>query len=413
MKAFLPFLLAGALAIQARDAGPPVPLGSPEFRPTPERPFGWRGDGTGRFPGATPVTEWSLTKNVRWSAVVGKSYSSPVVTDKLVLVTSEPDLLLCLDRAAGKELWRAKVTPADLSDAQARAAALEYKAKDTGMAAATPVTDGKSVYVVFANGIVRALDLGGKAKWTAFIDAKQNTAYGRSASPILTAGRLVVHMTNLYAFDPATGKQLWENTEARCAYGTPLGLRLGGADLVVTPAGDVFRADDGKNVNSQIGNSSNSSPVTQDGMIYFGEKDVRAIRLGAEFKDESVWNSEIAGEVFGSPLLHDGLMFTATGKGELFAFDTRKKGAAEPVIDARALFGEPGAEPVAYSSLTLAGKFLFLASNQGEVVVLEATREAKPVGKNRLKDGSGSAPVFSGKDMFLRDGDSLYCIGSP
>jgi outer membrane protein assembly factor BamB len=413
MRAFLPLLLAGSLAIQARDSGPPVPLGSAEFRPTPERPVGWRGDGSGRYPGATPATEWSLTKNVRWSAVVGKSYSSPVVTDKLVLVTSEPDLLRCLGRADGKELWKTKVTPADLADAQARAAAEEYKPKDTGMAAATPVTDGTCVYVVFANGIVRCLELGGKPKWTAFIDAKQNTAYGRSASPILTAGKLVVHMTNLYAFDPATGKQLWVNAEARCAYGTPLGFRLGGVDLVVTPAGDVFRADDGKNVNSQIGNSSNSSPVAQDGMIYFGEKDVRAIRLGAEFKDESVWNSEIAGEVFGSPLLHDGLMFTASGKGELFAFDTRKKGAAEPVIDARALFGEAGAEPVAYSSLTLAGKYLFLASNQGEVVVLEATREARPVAKNKLKDGSGSAPVFSGKDMFLRDGDSLYCIGGP
>src|SRR5438046_2339291 len=34
-------------------------LGSADFHPSPEHPFGWRGDGTGRFPGATPVTEWS------------------------------------------------------------------------------------------------------------------------------------------------------------------------------------------------------------------------------------------------------------------------------------------------------------------------------------------------------------------
>jgi len=400
------------LALSVVLAGPaPVPLGSPDYRPTPEQPFGWRGDGTGRFPGATPVTEWSPTKNVRWSAKVGKSYSSPVVTDKLVIVTSEPDLVVAVDRSSGREAWKLAVTAADLPDAASREAAGSYKAKDTGMAAATPVTDGTLVYVAFANGIVRAIDLQGKSKWIAFIGAPQNTSYGRSASPILTAGRLVVHMTNLVAFDPATGKKLWENSDSRCAYGTPAGLRSGGVDLVVTPAGDVVRADDGKTVNSQIGNSANSSPVVQDGLVYYGEKDVRAIRLGAEFKDESVWNGEIPVEVFGSPLLHDGVLFTVASKGELFAFDAGKKGSLEPLIGARELFGEPGAQPLAYSSLTLAGKHLFLNSTEGEIVVLEATREAKLVAKNKLEHGSGSSPVFSGRDLFLRDGDKLYCIG--
>jgi len=393
-------------------AGPsPVPLGSPDFRPTPEQPFGWRGDGTGRFPGATPVTEWSPTKNVRWSAKVGRSFSSPVVTDKLVIVTSEPNLVIAVDRGSGKEAWKVATVPADLADAAARAAAEEYKAKDTGLAAATPVTDGTAVYVIFANGIVRAIDLQGKPTWTSFIAAPQTTAYGRSSSPILTAGKLVVHMTNLVAFDPATGKQLWVNGDSRCAYGTPAGIKSGGVDLIVTPAGDVVRADDGKNVNSQIGNNSNASPLVQDGLVYFGEKDVRAIRLGAEFKDESVWNSEIPVEVFGSPLLHDGVLFTVASKGELFAFDAAKKGSAEPIIGARELFGEPGAQPLAYASLALAGKYLFLNSTQGDIVVLEATREAKLVAKNTLEAGSGSSPVFAGRDLFLRDGDKLYCIG--
>ena len=35
------------------------PLGSLGFSPTPDRPIGWRGDWTGRFPGATPPTQWS------------------------------------------------------------------------------------------------------------------------------------------------------------------------------------------------------------------------------------------------------------------------------------------------------------------------------------------------------------------
>src|SRR5689334_10677727 len=50
-----------------------APLGSSEFRPTPDRPVGWRGDWTGRFPGATPPRTWSRrtrgsTTEIRYQA---------------------------------------------------------------------------------------------------------------------------------------------------------------------------------------------------------------------------------------------------------------------------------------------------------------------------------------------------------
>src|SRR5690349_15315013 len=99
MRAAHVFLIAFLVNRAMLAADSSTILGSPDFRPTPEHPFGWRGDGSGRFPGATPVTEWSATKNVRWSVVVGRSYASPILTEKYVLIMSEPDLLLCLNRA--------------------------------------------------------------------------------------------------------------------------------------------------------------------------------------------------------------------------------------------------------------------------------------------------------------------------
>jgi hypothetical protein len=165
-------------------------LGSPEFRPTPQRPIGWRGDGSGRFAGATPPTEWSATENVKWSATVGRSYSSPIVVGESVLVMSEPDLLISLERGTGKVRWRLEITPADLADAKSRATAAVYQPpKDgSGMTAATPISDGRAVYVVLANGIVGRVGLEGKLRWTTFIDAEPSTAYGRSASPIMADG---------------------------------------------------------------------------------------------------------------------------------------------------------------------------------------------------------------------------------
>ena len=48
-------------------------LGSPDFYPSADRPVGWRGDRTGRYPGATPPTQWSrrvagLTSTIRYQA---------------------------------------------------------------------------------------------------------------------------------------------------------------------------------------------------------------------------------------------------------------------------------------------------------------------------------------------------------
>jgi outer membrane protein assembly factor BamB len=365
----------------------------------PPVPFGWRGDGSGRYPDATPPLEWSPKKNVRWKTAVGGSYASPILTAQHVILASEPNLLLCLERSTGKIVWQLETKPSDLPDP---GPAESYKAKDTGLTAATPVTDGTTVYAVFANGIVRAVGMDGKPKWIAHIDAPQNTSYGRSASPILVGGKLIVHLTHLVAFDAATGKRLWTNEEARCTYGTPAPYR----DTIVTSGGDVVRLEDGKGLNTGVGPAFHTTPVVRDGLVHFGDKETRAVKLDAAFKDAEVWSGTMPDDVFGSPLLHDGLLFTVTGRGQLYCFDS--KGAA--VIEGRWIFGEGARGDTVYSSIALAGKHLFIESNVGELVVLEATREAKQVAVNKLKEGSGSTPVFSGSELYLRDGDSLYCI---
>lgn len=414
----LPLLIAGVVASSGLKVGQAAEalLGAADYRPTPERPFGFRGDGSGRFPGATPVTEWSEKehKNIRWSAAAGSSFSSPILLDKTIVVTAEPNLVLCLNRADGSLRWKISITPDVLTDAAFRAAAADYESpKDgSGMTAATPLTDGKSIYVVLANGIVQALDLDGKARWTAYIDAQQITGYGRSASPLLCGGKLIVHMTNLYAFDAATGKQVWMNADAPSTYGSPIALKLDGVELIVTPNGDVVRASDGKLIAADIGHATHTSPVALDGCVYFGENALNAYSFGAAAKGKELWTAAITGELFGSPLLHDGVMYTSTDKGELYAYDMKGKGELTPLIDARKLFGDSEATaPAAYASLTLAGKHLFLSSNSGDTVVMEATREARQIAKNQLSSGSGASPIFSGSDMFLRARGKLFCIG--
>ena len=93
---------------------PSAQLGSPTFRPTPDRPIGWRGDGSGNYPGATPPTTWDCrvsggavtSKNILWRASLPNiGVSSPIIVGDQIFLTTEVADLVCLDKKTGRVLW--------------------------------------------------------------------------------------------------------------------------------------------------------------------------------------------------------------------------------------------------------------------------------------------------------------------
>lgn len=244
--------LVRALVSVADDAV----LGTAGFIPSAEHPIGFRGDGTGRFPAARPLTEWDLSRKdgVVWSTdLPGSGCGSPVVAGSVVVVTAEPDLVVALDAASGKELWRhkadaletlpeaekrdlmAKVSKALARVAAARKALADFKPnqeveidspqapvnkgmleeelksalKDAqtlnskvlvvpddyygafgGLACATPATDGKSVVAQFGSGSLVCCDMTGKRLWMVMARAFGWAMVGES--PLIHAGRVYV-----------------------------------------------------------------------------------------------------------------------------------------------------------------------------------------------------------------------------
>lgn len=93
---------------------PKYPLGSPDFYPTADHPYGWRGNGSGSFPGATPPSTWSRqkagngyeAKNILWTTKLpAHSPACPIIAGKKIVVQSEISDLVCLDKENGKILW--------------------------------------------------------------------------------------------------------------------------------------------------------------------------------------------------------------------------------------------------------------------------------------------------------------------
>lgn len=107
-------IVALLLAIAASLTPPTAPLGSTKFTPSPDRPLGWRGDGTGRYPGATPPTRWERRKAGGGYAAQGFVWatplpnggvSCPIVVGNRIFVTCEPADLVCIDKGSGQILW--------------------------------------------------------------------------------------------------------------------------------------------------------------------------------------------------------------------------------------------------------------------------------------------------------------------
>src|SRR5437868_3416930 len=88
-------------------AAAPAVLGSPTYLPTPEQPVGWRGDGSGRYPGATPPTAWERKRNgtkyetngIPWmTPLPDVGVSCPIVVGQRIFITTEISDLVCIDK---------------------------------------------------------------------------------------------------------------------------------------------------------------------------------------------------------------------------------------------------------------------------------------------------------------------------
>jgi len=69
--------------------------------------YGYRRDGTGSFPEATPPTVWATNQNVIWKTPMpGRGEGAPILVGDKIFVCSETDTLLCVSAGDGKILWQ-------------------------------------------------------------------------------------------------------------------------------------------------------------------------------------------------------------------------------------------------------------------------------------------------------------------
>ena len=380
----------------------------------------WRGPDGNAVSAERPLPErWSAKENVRWKTrLPGEGFSSPIVWGDRVFVTAAFDhgqrrALHCLDRKGGKVLWTKEVACKDPEPASAM----------TGHAASTPATDGKHVVAFFGNAGAACWDFDGKPLWHRAL-GEFDTELGLATSPVLHGGRAYLVCDHdgdrfksfdsfLIALDVKTGKEVWkaERRDLYRSWSTPIVVPAGaGRHELIVSAQDHLRAYDPETGKPlwQLGGMSSwvtPSPVFGQGLIFAtsGKNGpVLAVRPGGRGEVKAAWRHAEGGPYVVSPLLYGDYLYTQAEQGILSCWEA----ATGKLRYQERLKGKFIASPVAGD-----GK-VYVTNEDGTTFVIKTGPRFELLARNALEEYGLASPAVSGKELFLRTEHHLWCVSA-
>ena len=392
----------------------------------------WRGPAhNGSRAGKDYPTKWSREKVVWQVGLPGKGASCPVVWKDRIFVTAPSngiDTALAFD-LNGKQVWKAEF-------------GAEMKAKHMKLGTssnASPVTDGRGVFVYFKSGTFAALEMDGTVRWKRNLSkefGRQKLYWDQGSSPILI-GDLVI-LSRLHAgdswvagFDKATGKIRWKQernyevpAENDNGYTTPVPVRHGDQDALLVWCSDhltAYAAKDGSLLWSSGGFNSKAkklwppiaTPVVagEIAVVPVGRDDrkqaeIHAVRLGGKgdvTETHRLWERKDFGVFVSSPIEYEGRVYILRHKGEVVCLDPK---TGEPFWAAKL----PKSLIPYYSSPVIAGGILYAAREDGVVFSARIGEKFELLGENPMREQILATPVpFDGK-LLIRTSGHLICV---
>jgi outer membrane protein assembly factor BamB len=429
-------LLSLALALASAAAAQPDAAHWPRWR----GPFN---NGVART--AAPV-EWSQTKNLAWkTAIPGRGHSTPIIWgDRIYLTTAVPTgrgtktpvplgggkgtgggagvgeeqrfVVLCLDRKTGQVIWERTAKVATPHEG--------YHYRYGSFASNSPVTDGQRVYAFFGSRGIYCYDLNGKLVWQKdFPPMLMRLHYGEGTAAVLDGDRLILNFdqeTDSYivALSKMDGRELWRaSRDEPSAWAQPLVLEHHGKRQVVVAASNKVRSYDYQTGNlvwqcGGLGANVIPSPVTAGGIVYamsgHRNPNLLAIRLAhtgdLAGSDSVVWTHQRGTPYSTSPVLHENKLYFVTDNGMLTCLNAQ---TGQPYYLQQRL-----PKPYNFKASPVgAGGKLYLATEEGDVVVVKMGEKYEVLATNSLGDQTFIAsPVVAEERLYLRSQEALYSI---
>jgi outer membrane protein assembly factor BamB len=372
---------------------------------------------------------WGADENVIWKLTLPSwSGSTPIIWgDRIFLNIADGDdlYLWCVDRVKGTPIWKKRLGGGNT------------KMRKQNMSSPSPVTDGKSVYVMTGTGVLKGFDFSGNEQWARDIQkdyGQFGLNWGYASSPLLFEDSLFVPVLHgmktddpsyLLRIDRKTGKTLWKVErptsairESPDAYTTPALLRYGNSVEIVISGGDCVTGHDpatGKELWRANGlNPENNpfyrivaSPVVYEGVIYAPTrvKPLLAIKAGGRgdiTESHKLWSFQNGPDV-PTPVTDGKYFYVVDDKGVMWCLDART---------GQGVWGPERVKPGTYSSSpVLADGKIYVTNEDGLTTIVKAGPKFEVLAENNLNDYCLSSPAISDGQIFMRTAQYLYCIG--
>ncbi len=404
------FLLAGAGSLMAGDW------------PT------WRGPNQDGVADGSPPLEWSESKNLIWkSEEAGQGNSSPIVCGDRLFVTGADEKgrtrsLMCFDRDKGGLHWRKTV------EFEGR----EPTHKTNLYCAASPVTDGKTVFVSHGSAGMYAYDFEGKQLWKRDL-GEMTHVWGNASSPILHKDSVILLCgpglkMKLAALAKSSGEVVWETPlpeaesetvkQYKGSWTTPRILENGERTELIVPLPKwvvSFDPQSGKELWRCGGLSDlfyTNVLIGKDAMVAMcgfrgpaiGLRIPDAKKTGDITKTHRLWRVEKNQQRIGSGVILGDHVFimNETGVVQCIELKTGKELWSERA--GRANWG----------SMNLVGGRIHVTDQSGTTHIMKPSVNGfERLAENRLgsRQTTRASAAFSGDRVFLRTYEALYCFG--
>ncbi len=388
----------------------------------------WRGPRHNGVSAETGLpTEWSATRNVAWKVALPEtSGATPIVWDDHVFlnVAKGKELALwAISGQGGRVLWQRQLDDRN-----------EDKRKGN-MSSPSPVTDGRTVWVMTGTGLLTAFDFAGERLWRRDLQEEYGAfgiLHGYSSTPLLHEGTLYVQVLHgfftddpsyLLAIDGRTGANRWRverptdaPKEAPDAYSTPALLASDGQFVVVVSGADYVTGHDphsglelwrlgGLNPTRNPMQRIVASPVVVDQMIFVPSRVRPLLALSAATsirqQPRVLWSMDRGPDV-PTPAVDGNRVYLLNDQGILWCLDAQS---------GKVIWGPERIRTASYSaSPLLADGRLYATSEQGLTTVIEVVEDFRIVAENPVDEYTLASLAVSNGRIFLRTAQHLYCI---
>ena len=347
--------------------------------------------------------------------------------DRVFLNVADGDdlYLWCVNRMQGNLLWKKLLGGGNT------------KMRKQNMSSPSPVTDGKSVYVMTGTGILKGFDFSGKELWSRDIQKDYGAFglnWGYASSPLLFEDALYLQVLHgmktddpsyVLRIDIKSGKTVWRVErpttairESPDSYTTPTLVRQGKSVELVITGGDcvtgydpatgkeLWRAN-GLNPDNNPSYRIVASPVVFEDIIYAPTRvrPLLALRAGGrgDITNTHVLWSTTNGPDVPTPVTDGKYFYIVNDRGIMWCLDGRT---------GKEIYGPERIKTGTYSSSpVLADGRIYVTNEDGLTTVVKAGPKFEVLAENPLNDYCLSSPAISNGQIFIRTAQNLYCIG--